>query len=1394
MSWFPIGPDFVFSPRQVDFTRLTRYNELGQQGMVSAIAIDPTEPTTMYIVVTPGGGGTSAFRLRATQPTWVCIMDTLQSGDPTIRPTALAINPAHPETLYLAVTLGEAPTESSAVFVSHDRGDTWDGPHTVTIASMGMMGMMGMGMGMMGSGTMGAGRSGAMIAMGTGLGEAVGAGAAMAGAPAGAGPARAERLGRGRHTFDPPLGSGGGSGAPQPQIRALLVDPNSAASLATTVLYAATESGVYRSSNGGVAWANVQPGDIWTLAAHIPPSGTPRFYAGAVKGGVYYTTDPTGTWTNLNTLGIGLPTYSAATATTPENFTVLLVDICKHNPSRAYVWATQPSTPDLFSPQITAALYTCSDPLTAWTSVAMTAPPQPKYGFYDLSFAVAPNSPGDGAHDILFFGALDLNRSADSGQHWATVADAVHADYHAFAFVPPDPPLATIPATYIGCDGGLAVSASFADPAYAIDIGLPSYSDQATYSPLGIPRNLNHGIQNSAMYNYTSDPAFSALGYINCQDNGTCAGGGALGWRGITIGDGKDMAVHQDAAGVTVWMGMGAYLDWPQYRVLLLHDRGDFTPAWDTVLFGPSNSFLEANSNLVVGLDGTCLAGFNWRESLTTLAAPVSAMDTSATPASMAGISDGATLVVDVGPDEETVTVSGTTATNFSAQFAKAHAAGASIQLERSCVGRIAADASVTRISQAFDGDYFVTMVAAHPSNADLLYCMTSDGQVWTTASGSTASEATVWTQLTAGDAPASTTSAIQALAVDSAGTLLALIGVATPASGGDGTSPLYTFSGGAWTHAPSTGHPINSDYFSRLVLDAAQPDTLYISNGKNVYRVTRSGGTWTWSALTDNLPGQRVNDLWVGNIGSAAQPRVLLRAAVPTRGMWERDVTAGAGAAGQGLYLRDNLLDQGWLDASPAGVPNPYDAANAAATLYWWQCADIKVDARQSGMGMGPDYFQTDPEDPATPLAPLDHVLFDQLRDNSQHLPSADQAMVHVQVHNRSLAAADNVSVWALYCNAASVVPSLGSDPSMGDMFPFWSQFHADGTIVPALPSDSLWTPVGPPQVLSGLAAATPQVASWSWTVPTLASGDPGHYCIVAFVHSQVSPLSAPSLVVDEVTPVNRQVGQKNLHIGPALAPGGMGGGGMGGGGMGGGSPMGVPAMEEYVEFHNPTAAARETALVLDLRGLPPQLTTTFRLTRLTTAAPLGQSLAGVARVRRPGIGARIGAALRGVFGWLIALVRFLVRLLLLLGCWLANTVRWVLRRPRVSCHTGPARRLPDFAPEVYEAAPAALVEVRGVRIPPFGFVAARLSIRATGALEPGGEYTFSLRQETTSQEAEREKAARRVLGGSTYIVRIAGKKQHPPRLVTPLLSPARRAGQRERGCEDAVRAGGER
>jgi hypothetical protein len=345
-------------------------------------------------------------------------------------------------------------------------------------------------------------------------------------------------------------------------------------------------------------------------------------------------------------------------------------------------------------------------------------------------------------------------------------------------------------------------------------------------------------------------------------------------------------------------------------------------------------------------------------------------------------------------------------------------------------------------------------------------------------------------------------------------------------------------------------------------------------------------------------------------------------------------------------------------------------------------------------------------------------------MEDNSENLPSTDAARVHVQVNNASLIPAQNVVVWAIYASAAGHVPSLAKSASYGNAFPFWSQFGINAgvaTITPNLPADSPWQSIGPPIVLSGIDAAHSKVASWNWTVPTLSSGDPGHYCIAAFVHSADNPITETAFDIDVITPRNRGIGQKNLHIGPPLPP----------------SPKPrqrpFPAMREYIEFNNPYADKLEFDLLFDFRSLPKELEVRLQFTQMETIQPLNKAMVGIASQHS--------------------------------GTLFENDHREHepdrdTKRDRKHHHKGRKEiKLPAFVRKVFLAEPSSRVFVNGVKLGAFGRVSAFLSITNTSELPEGAIYSFVIKQLGMTGTT----------GGSTYIVRIAGSARQTERLVAP-------------------------
>jgi hypothetical protein len=517
MNWFPIGPDFVFLPRNANFKRLSRHNEKARQCRVEQIVVDPTAPDTIYVVGLSWWGGKAAFRSKDGGESWVRISESLQRADPAIDPMCIAVNTADPSIVYLGTDY------DGGFYVSKSSGDpgTWSAR--------------------------------------TGVG----------------GP-----------------------------VTKLIVDPSSASNPGTTILYAATSTGVWRSGDGGSTWDMVLSGEVTSLAVHFPENGEPAyFYAGVANQGVFLATTAPNSgsdWHNLNKDGDLLPAGGSGT---------VLVDLCPRNPACAYVYYI--TTDSKFK-----ALYTTTTPLVKWTSVAPTPPPvlpeMPGGVVYARVFAVSPNSPGDGAgKDILFFGGLSLYRSTDSGRTWKDANygyENIHGDVHTFAFSFIG--TAEAPWMYLGDDGGIQMSTRAADPAFEIDQVPSDFNEGADHDlESGSWQNLNHGRQSSIIMQYASDPAISAIGYIGCQDTGLAGGCGALGWRGLGNNDASSVAAIRSDIGVKVWYTQnttGALGINTQYLV----DKGNFD--FENYPVHPEddvNARIATISNHIIDHDGACLAG-----------------------------------------------------------------------------------------------------------------------------------------------------------------------------------------------------------------------------------------------------------------------------------------------------------------------------------------------------------------------------------------------------------------------------------------------------------------------------------------------------------------------------------------------------------------------------------------------------------------------------------------------------------------------------------------------------------------------------------------------------------------------------------------------------------------
>jgi photosystem II stability/assembly factor-like uncharacterized protein len=459
--WAPMGPSPI--------------NQGGRRdnGLVSAIAINPNNPNVIYIG-TAGGG---AWRSADGGTTWKPIFDrqlSLSIGEPG----GMAIDPSNTDTIYIGTSGRISQQAPAGLFKSTDGGASW-------------------------------------IRLGSGF----------------------------------PTGNTGNATQFVPvDINITIVDPAN-----SNIVYLGCATGVFRSVDGGRNWTlgTNAGGDARSLVLDpSSPTGSRILYAGISSRGVFRSNDGGQNWTQI--LSAATAVVANALCPTPPcipprslgKFIVALAPpVSPPNPAGAQVlYVTMQGRPVNLPPLPTDApdpvgLFMSTDQGANWTQRPATGMPLRTQGGYSFHMAVDPGSPGNGTNDIIYFGAVGQARSTDSGANF-TALTGLHADTHAWAFVPQPSPSPSI--VFSGNDGGLFRST---------DGGM-------NWTPLN-----SGGLQTSLFYNIDVRPDATAsitLGAL--QDNAveTTAGGTGLGWIATSGGDGWDVAYDATTAS-QVYSSSGFY-------------------------------------------------------------------------------------------------------------------------------------------------------------------------------------------------------------------------------------------------------------------------------------------------------------------------------------------------------------------------------------------------------------------------------------------------------------------------------------------------------------------------------------------------------------------------------------------------------------------------------------------------------------------------------------------------------------------------------------------------------------------------------------------------------------------------------------------------------------------
>jgi photosystem II stability/assembly factor-like uncharacterized protein len=303
------------------------------------------------------------------------------------------------------------------------------------------------------------------------------------------------------------------------------------------------------------------------------------------------------------------------------------------------------------------------------------------------------------------------------------------------------------------------------------------------------------------------------------------------------------------------------------------------------------------------------------------------------------------------------------------------------------------------------------------------------------------------------------------------------------------------------WTDASGTGGGQLPDIpANALVIDPAAADTMYVATDVAVFRTTDGGATW--SPFSEGLPNCAVFDM------DLHAPTRLLRAATHGRGLWERKLDTPT-AADVRLFVRDHLMDTGRASPSVAAIAaafdDPLQGVMLGDPLWWWQCADIKVDALE---GSPPAYQM--------PVAAVDYVAFESALEHRK-AQRGRVNRIYVQVHNQGISPALNVAVKVLWADASAGLPALPPD--------FWTAFPGNST------NTTDWHPVGAAQTIPSLPPYLPAVLEWDWNTPVTAAT---HSCLLTIVDSASDPIAAGSkvFVVNTLVHNERRCGLRNLHV----------------------------------------------------------------------------------------------------------------------------------------------------------------------------------------------------------------------------------------------------------------------
>ncbi|MEP6494911.1 MAG: dockerin type I domain-containing protein [bacterium] len=285
------------------------------------------------------------------------------------------------------------------------------------------------------------------------------------------------------------------------------IDRTTAGSTTGTILLAATNAGVLRSSTSGTSWTTPLTGGVFSVIAHPTRAGV--FYAGdrdqtvVTHRGVFRSIDAGVTWTQLPALPVSDPTLVGR----------IEVSVSPAAPDQIVALVANATNSRLLG------LYRFDQLLNTWTQLTATGvytgESRGDFGAqasYDLAVAVDPRDA-----NRIYVAGVRAFRSMDGGATFRPMANEIHCDWHTIVIDPKNPDI-----LYAGTDGGLFISTDAGDTWTSRNSGL---TITQYYPGIGI------------------NPAATVI-TGGSQDNGTHIFSGSPYWDGLLGGDGGYTAIN----------------------------------------------------------------------------------------------------------------------------------------------------------------------------------------------------------------------------------------------------------------------------------------------------------------------------------------------------------------------------------------------------------------------------------------------------------------------------------------------------------------------------------------------------------------------------------------------------------------------------------------------------------------------------------------------------------------------------------------------------------------------------------------------------------------------------------------------------------------------------------